>query len=63
MKQIIFNTDMVRAILDDRKTETRRAIMPQPDKEHTCPLGFCVDGHKKDIGKFGFGTEEQATVK
>lgn len=58
MKQIFFNTDMVRAILDDRKTETRRAIKPQPPMEHIYPLGFCTDGDKKDVGKFGFGTGE-----
>lgn len=29
-KPILFNTDMVRAILDDAKTTTRRIIKPQP---------------------------------
>lgn len=32
MKSILFNTDMVRAILDGGKSVTRRVVKPQPEK-------------------------------
>jgi len=45
---IIFNTDMVKAVLEDRKTQTRRVIKPQPmgsliqDEENALIWADCV---------------------
>lgn len=59
VKQILFNTEMVRAILDGRKSCTRRVIKPQPYGKCTYPLGFVTDStEKKEVGCFGFGIDE-----
>lgn len=51
MKPILFNTEMAKAVLDFKKTETRRLIKPQPqnivpDTKNRKPLAFWVDNTK-----------------
>ena len=51
IKPILFNTEMVRAILDGRKTCTRRVIKPQPQAK----LCYTYAGsHKGCIGKWTY---------
>lgn len=56
MKPILFNTEMVRAILDGRNTVTRRAIRPQPEgrpirmTENSCYPGcYAIEGTPRVI--------------
>jgi hypothetical protein len=39
-RPIIFNAEMVIAILEGRKTETRRVVKPQPPNDAHCAFGF-----------------------
>lgn len=45
MKGILFKPDMIQAILDHRKTQTRRAIKPQPQTDG-------IDGYDVEFGHY-----------
>lgn len=47
-KPILFNTEMVRAILKDKKTVTRRVMNPQPETDENGKTVFHARGYSRD---------------
>lgn len=54
-RPIIFNSEMVRAVLDGRKTQTRRIVKPQPIGIPDC--AYC-DPYNKNYDHFTFWTKD-----
>lgn len=55
MKPILFNTEMVQAILDGRKTTTRRVIKPQCRRNF---IGTGIDGKPAECRMIAFDEQE-----
>lgn len=51
LKPILFNTEMVKALLEGRKTMTRRIIKPQPGADADLMYAYAAS-RKQDIGKW-----------
>ena len=57
MKQILFNTENVKALLKGRKTVTRRVLKPQPSPDYESVRGMYRDGNGRLCAAFHFSEE------
>ncbi|MBY8063548.1 ASCH domain-containing protein [Vibrio fluvialis] len=61
VKPMIFNTEMVKALLDGRKTVTRRPLDQQPSSEKDFPFRCISSTEKKDNGRLFWANENRTT--
>jgi len=54
---IVFGVAMVRSIMDNLKTHTRRAIHPQPGARATGGYWITLSSRKSEVGKYQFITD------
>lgn len=59
-RPILFNADMVRAVLDGRKTQTRRVMKVQPESNQFGLRRIIASAERSDTGKYHW-TESNAT--
>lgn len=59
-RPIIFNAEMVRAVLEGRKTQTRRIMKVQPESNQLGLLRITASTNRSDIGKYHWA-ESNAT--